>query len=114
LQHREPKIIASTDNLPSVPLLVIGLQPQIDAWLLKHKLPARPDNVVNKGTAQAWTFSRSNGATLAVISASDAASLNALIRPLPHYGRQSFVVFDGPKMIEQGAWPARTQTVAIN
>lgn len=114
LQHREPRIIASTDNLPSVPLLVIGLQPQIDAWLVKHKLPTKPDSLANKGTAQAWTFSRSNGATLAVISASDAASLNALMRPLPHYGRQSFVVFDGPKMIEQGAWPARTQTVAIN
>lgn len=114
LQHRTPKINASADKLPNVPLLVIGLQPQIDAWLMKHKLPARPDTVANKGTAQAWTFSRTNGATLAVISANDAVSLNALIRPLPHYGRQSYVIFDGSKMIDQGAWPVKTQTVAIN
>lgn len=114
LQHRLPKIIAANGQLPTVPVLVIGLQPQIDAWLNKNNLPARPDNVTNKGSAQAWTFSRPNGSTLAVVSARDAASLEALIRPLPHYGRQSFVIFDGRKMIEQGTWPNRVQTVSVN
>ena len=41
---------------------------------------------------------------LAMVSARDAASLHALIRPLPHYGRQSYVIFDGAKATRRGAW----------
>jgi hypothetical protein len=93
---------------------VIGLQQQVDAWLIANNLPVRPESVANKGSAQAWTFSRPNGSTLAIVSARDSASLEALIRPLPHYGRQSYVIFDGRKMIEQGAWPIQVQTVAVN
>lgn len=114
LQHRSPKINASNAKLPALPVLVIGLHQQIDAWLNKNNLPARPDSVDNKGSAQAWTFSRADGSTLALVSARDAASLEALIRPLPHYGRQSFVIFDGRKMIEQGTWPNQVQTVSVN
>ncbi len=114
LQNRSLKMNTSTDKLPAVPMLVIGLQQQIDAWLIANKLPVRPESVANKGSAQAWTFSRPNGSTLAVVSARDAASLEALIRPLPHYGRQSYVIFDGRKMIDQGAWPIQVQAVAVN
>ena len=46
---------------------------------------------------------------MAVVSARDAESLSALVRPLPHYGRRSYVVFDGAKAIEMGVWPARAQ-----
>jgi hypothetical protein len=46
---------------------------------------------------------------MAVISARDAESLAALVRPLPHYGRRSYVVFEGAKAIEMGVWPARPQ-----
>ena len=114
LQHRSPEMITSTDKHPAVPMLVIGLQQQIDAWLMTNNLPARPENVGYKGSAQAWTLSRPNGSTLAIVSARDVASLESLIRPLPHYGRQSYVIFDGRKMIEQGAWPVQVQTVEVN
>jgi aminopeptidase N len=114
LQHRSPEMITSTDKHPAVPMLVIGLQQQIDAWLMTNNLPARPESVAYKGSAQAWTFSRPNGSTLAIVSARDVASLESLIRPLPHYGRQSYVIFDGRKMIEQGAWPVQVQTVEVN
>lgn len=114
LQHRSPKMIASTDKLPTVPTLVIGLHQQVDAWLKRNNLPARPDRVANKGSAQAWTYSGPNGSTLAIVSARDAASLETLIRPLPHYGRQSFVIFNGRKMIEQGTWPNQVQTVTVD
>ncbi|MBK7674598.1 MAG: hypothetical protein IPJ27_07405 [Candidatus Accumulibacter sp.] len=42
---------------------------------------------------------------LAVISANDAEALRALLRPLPHYGSQSWLVFDGGRAIERGIWP---------
>ena len=66
-----------------------------------------------KGTAQAWTAARERGASIAIVSAKDAASLAALARPLPHYGRQSYVIFEGSKAIERGAWPARVQVVPV-
>jgi aminopeptidase N len=113
LQNRALKLVPAKDNLPPVPALVIGLEEQVDAWLARHQLPERPEIVRGKGSAQAWTLSRPDGVTLAVVSARDAASLAALIRPLPHYGRQSYVVFDGAKAIERGAWPTRAQAVKL-
>ncbi|PTR13944.1 hypothetical protein C8R31_10837 [Nitrosospira sp. Nsp2] len=116
MQNRAPKMAmrADDDNLPAVPLLVIGLADQVDAWLAKHRLPARPDVMKGKGSAQAWTVSRPDGVTLAMVSAADVPSLAALARPLPHYGRQSYVVFDGAKVINRGAWPTRSQVVKLD
>ena len=50
---------------------------------------------------------------MAVVWARDAQALSALVRPLPHYGRRSYVVFDGAKAIESGAWPSRPQVLTI-
>ena len=113
LQDRKLEIIAPDDPLSAAPALVIGLQAEVDAWLAAQKLPARPDETGNKGSAQVWTVTRTDGASLAIVSAQDAASLEALIRPLPHYGRQSYLVFDGRQAIERGVWPMRVQKVAV-
>jgi aminopeptidase N len=113
LQNRAPKLVTA-DKLPEVSSVVIGFQDQVDVWLSRHNLPARPEIVSGKeGSAQAWTLRRPDGITLAVISARDLASLAALTRPLPHYGRQSYVVFDGAKVIGRGAWPTRAQAVTL-
>ncbi len=116
MQNRAPKLATPTegDGLRAVPLLVIGLADQVDSWLAKHHLPARPDIVKGKGSAQAWTLRRPDGQTLAVVSALDAASLAALSRPLPHYGRQSYIIFDGAKAISRGAWPTSSQAVKLD
>jgi hypothetical protein len=114
LQRRAPTLVSETDSAPDVPALVIGLQEQVDAWLAHHRLPARPEVVRGKGTAQAWTVRRPDGVTLAVVSARDPASLVALTRPLPHYGRQSYVIFDGAKAIARGAWTTRPQVVKLH
>jgi len=92
---------------------VIGLEAEVDQWLKERGLPGRPDVVKGKGTAQAWTAGRDNGGAIAVVSAKDTEALAALARPLPHYGRQSYVVFEGSKMIERGTWPARVQLVKV-
>ena len=113
LQHRTPGVRPASHPLSTAPTLVIGLQPEIDAWLAARHLPARPEVVSHKGTAQAWTLARADGASLAIVSAQDAASLEALIRPLPHYGQQSYLVFDGKSAIDKGAWPTQVQTVVV-
>jgi len=96
---------------PSQKSLVIGLHQDIDAWLARERL-SRPKAVGGKGTAQVWMVPRP-GAPLAVVSVRDAEALTAVLRPLPHYGAQSFIVFEGSKAIERGVWPARPQTVRV-
>lgn len=113
LQDHAPRMIAPDAPLPAAPLLVIGIHGAVDAWLAHRGLPERPDRFRGKGSAQAWTARRADGATLAVVSARDAGALALLARPLPHYGRESFVVFDGAAAIERGTWPARVQTVSV-
>ncbi len=108
LQDLPPRF-RSPDDLPGgVPLLVIGIDDEVDRWLRSRGLPARPD-ALRKGSAVAWTAPLTGGKSMAVVSARDAQSLSALVRPLPHYGRRSYVVFDGEKVIESGTWPARPQ-----
>lgn len=87
-------------------LLLIGTHQAVQEFLLKHKLPAQPDTLRGKGSAQVWTAQQDSGKTLAAVSADNSAALEALLRPLPHYGSESYLVFDSGKVIERGVWPA--------
>lgn len=99
--------VSDAEELPlSTPVLIIGLDEDVDALLARLSLPPRPSAVAGKGSAQVWTARGAGGSVIAVISARDAAALQALARPLPHYGRQSWLVFDGSKAIERGVWPS--------
>jgi aminopeptidase N len=89
-------------------MLVIGLTDEVNHWLQRHGLPPRPA-ALTRGTAAAWTLA-AQGQSIALVAASDAPSLAALVRPLPHYGSRSYVLFEGAKAIEMGVWPARPQT----
>jgi len=89
-----------------VPLLVIGLSAEVDRFLARANLPGRPQRVVGRGTAQVWTAYQQNGKVLAVVSAESADALRALLGPLPHYGRQSYLIFDAATAVERGIWPA--------
>jgi len=116
LQQRAPTLVDGGDQLSKSPTLIIGLQSDIDAWLSVRKLPPRPDQLGNTGvavTAQVWAQARDEGASLVVISAQDAASLEALIRPLPHYGRQSYIAFEGRQAIVKGVLPLNVQWTQV-
>ena len=114
LQRREPQILPADQPIPTAPTLVIGLHHEIDAWLEAKNLSAKPDEVSEKGTAQAWTMTTPEGTSLAIVSAQANASLESIIRPLPHYGRQSYIVFDGRQALDRGVWPIRVQQVAVD
>jgi hypothetical protein len=87
-------------------LLLIGTQQAVREFLLKHKLPPQPDTLHGKGNAQAWAARQDSGKTLLVIAADNNAALEALLRPLPHYGSESYLIFEQGKVIERGVWPA--------
>ncbi|MCX7893739.1 MAG: M1 family aminopeptidase [Burkholderiales bacterium] len=113
LQDHALRPVAANAPLPASPVLAIGVETDVDAWLARHRLPPRPAALSGRGTAQVWTAARAGAGPVAVVSARDAEALAALLRPLPHYGRQSFLVFDGAKAIERGVWPSRPQTVVF-
>jgi hypothetical protein len=95
------------------PLLVIGLESDVDRLLAQRGLPARPVSLRGQGTAQVWAAYDADGMPLLCVSARDAAALHALLRPVPHYGRQSWLVFDGARAIQRDVWPGESASVRI-
>ncbi|MDD2741190.1 MAG: M1 family aminopeptidase [Rhodocyclaceae bacterium] len=94
------------------PVLLAGTHAEIDQALASADLPARPASLRDKGSAQVWTMA-DKPFQLAIISARDAAALNALQRGLPHYGGQSWLIFDQGRAVGKGIWPASIPEIAI-
>ncbi|HJW27228.1 MAG TPA: M1 family aminopeptidase [Rhodocyclaceae bacterium] len=110
-----PPRAASADALRqgSEPTLLIGLHPDVDSALSRAGLPSRPASLAGRGSAQVWTVQGASGPPLAVVSARDADALRALLRPLPHYGSQSWLVFEGGRAVGKGVWPAPGRLVPV-
>ena len=109
-----PQVVSrDTLNQGDEPVLLVGLHTDVDAALSRARLPARPESVSGRGSAQAWTVMRSGGPPVAVISAADADALRSLLGPLPHYGAQSWLVFDGRRMLDHGVWPAPGPLISV-
>ena len=97
----------------SEPLLLVGSHAAVDAVLAGAGLQARPTALQGRGTAQVWTVEGRDHPPLAVVSAQDAAALEAVLRPLPHYGSQSWLVFEGSRAIDRGVWEAPGRAIEI-
>lgn len=95
------------------PVLLAGLHDDIDAALAAAGLPPRPSTPGRRGSAQAWTIAVDGRPPVAVVSARDAAALRALHGPLPHYGAQSWLVFEGRRALARGTWPAPGRVVPV-
>jgi len=89
-----------------VALVVIGRHAEVDAFLARNGLPARPAAVAGEGSAQVWAATRPGGAPLMVVSADERESLEPVARLVPHYGRQSYLVFSGRRVVARGTWPS--------
>jgi hypothetical protein len=113
-----PLQIRSTEApLPSAPLLLVGLERDVNRYLARHGLPPRPAELAatpDRATAWVWTATRATGEPVTVVSARDATALAALGRPLPHYGRQSWLVFEGGTATARGTWPSRPQSIRLD
>jgi aminopeptidase N len=110
-----PPQLVSIDELDrsAEPVLLAGLHADVDAVLARRGLPPRPANLSGRGSAQVWTIRREAGAPVAVVSANDADALQKLLRPLPHYGAQSWLVFDGSRALERGVWAAPGRLIPL-
>jgi hypothetical protein len=92
-------------KLEQAPLLIVGTTVQVEAVLTKAGLGGIPASLTGRGTARVWTNRRNSGEPLLVIAADDLQALEALMRPLPHYGGKSYLVFDGRRAADTGIWP---------
>ncbi len=104
LLGRTPAVVAATDGLPARPVLIVGTSAEVSALLAGLGLDGPPAALAAKGTTRAWSVRRADGAPLVVVAGSDAAALQAAAGPLPHYGRESFVVLDGARVLDSGVW----------
>jgi len=94
------------------PVLLAGTHAEIDQALSSAGLPARPASLAGQGSAQVWTVA-GKSFQLAIISGQDAAALNALQRGLPHYGGQSWLIFEQGRAINKGIWPTNIPEVKV-
>ena len=95
------------------PVLLIGTMPAVERALAQAGLATQVEGMPAGGSARVWTVRRTEGPPLAVVAGQDAAALEALVRPLPHYGGQSWLVFDGAKLLERGVWVAPGRMVKV-
>jgi len=103
----EVRLADVTDaEVGEVPLMLIGLVEEVAPVLSKIGLDPLPDALKDKGTARSWIAKRENAPPVLVVEARDDDALAALLRPLPHYSRNSYLVFEGRKMVEKGTWPS--------
>jgi hypothetical protein len=100
-----PVTLAEAADKPG-PLLLIGTAEPVAAALARLLPSGPPPGAPSGGSAVAWVVAeRPKGGPLMVVVARDAEALAALLRPLPHYGRESWLVFDGARMVQRGRWP---------
>jgi aminopeptidase N len=115
LLDAQPEILQATG--PSLagdePVLIIGMTNQVRSLLTRLGLPPAPSQVAGKGSARVWSTQDAAGRTYVVVAAENAAGLSALQRPLPHYGRESWLVFDGARAMDKGIWPARPERTRV-
>ncbi|MFC5360186.1 M1 family metallopeptidase [Azospirillum himalayense] len=109
-----PRIAAADRANPAAPLAVIGTAGEVDRLLARLGLPPLPDSLKGRGTARVWTARTAQGHPLLAVAADDAAALQALLRPLPHYGRQSWLVFEGARAVDRGVWPAGDSPLGVS
>lgn len=107
---REP---SNGDASDSSPLLLIGATNEIDAWLARHALPPAPAEVSGRGEVRMWTTRFVNGNPLTLIASASPEALVRALRPLPHYGQQSWLVIENGRVIDRGVWPADAPSLAL-
>lgn len=97
----DPSDAAAEDT----PVMLIGLSEHVGPALSQIGITEMPETLKDRGTARSWVAKRQDAPPVLVVEAKDDEALGALLRPLPHYGRYSYLAFDGRKVVEKGVWP---------
>ena len=115
-QHLATRVLEApaVDGPPfAAPTLVIGTDAAILQLLAERPALAPPREVAGRGSARVWSARLPGGVPVVIVSARDPESLVALLRPLPHYGERSWLVFDGAKLVSRGTFPAVPPQIGV-
>ena len=88
----------------SRPLLLIARSDRLQELLDRLQIAVPSELPPVNYNAEVWTARRA-GKPVLVIAAENSSELKSLLRPLPHYGGQSYVLFAGGRALERGIWP---------
>lgn len=89
---------------PLQPLLLIVRSDEAIEQLARLQIKIPEDLPTLEHDAAAWTTRLSDNTPVLVVRADSSAALQALLRPLPHYGGQSYVLFSGGRAHSRGLW----------
>jgi hypothetical protein len=89
------------------PILLVGLAGEIAPALDGAGLPTRPDAVPSVGSGQLWAARYAGEVPLLVLEARDEAALAAMLPAIRHYGGESFLAFEGARVIAHGVLPPK-------
>ena len=95
---------AGTARDAQYPMLLIVDRAARDAQLASLGIEPPAALPAGAGDASAWVTRLGNGTPLLVVSADSSTALQALARPLPHYGGQSYVLFADGRAQARGVW----------
>ena len=84
---------AAAPQLPDAPLLIVGTDEAVRDVLARTIGPSHAASTERGPSVHGRR--RPNSSPIVVVAATDANALRAVAGPLPHYGSQSFIVFDG-------------------
>ncbi len=106
LLEAQPTIEAAARAAQSSrPLLLIARSDRLAELLDRFELGVPQELPAVNYSAAAWTAKRPGGNPVLIIAADNSGELQALLRPLPHYGGQSYVLFAAGRALERGIWP---------
>lgn len=112
IADQPPQPMRADAPLPATPLIVVGTAAQIAVYRDRHALPATAPVPPQRGDARVWMV-HACGTDIAFIEAGSAEVLQSLLRGLPHYGGQSWIVFDHGKAVDRGVWPTAPMAYAF-
>ena len=103
----QPEVVTRMEQLPQASVVVVPMEDLAERWpRLGGKLDL-PDWPSRSDTRVALARPDENPRTVMVIGVSGKEALDALARPLPHYGSYGWLAFRDGERLARGRWPVR-------
>jgi aminopeptidase N len=118
MMDRPPRYVKTSQiHRHNGPMLIIGTALKVAQFLHQNDLPATPKALQGRGTARVWASRRQSTdgifLPLLVVEANTSKALQDLLRPLPHYGRRGYLVFNAATVINAGVWPVGGNPLSV-
>jgi len=111
----ESHVVSGANRQVSVngPTVVIGRRAEVADFLERMDEGGVPPEL-DSGTAAVWVMRVASGHTALLVRVDDAEAIQKLLRPLPHYGRQSYLIFEGRRVAQKGVWPMSSSPLSVS